>query len=81
VHEKPPHQIKQVLKDPMKVAKFRYGRVDKAIYWVNHPLIQGVFPSEPPFKPCEEEVDGGNTFGHGVHDIQGTVVSHLWVPF
>jgi hypothetical protein len=25
-------------------------------------------------------MDGGKTFGHGVHDIQGVVVSHLWVP-
>jgi hypothetical protein len=23
---------------------------------------------------------GGKTFGHGVLDIQGTVVSYLWVP-
>jgi hypothetical protein len=25
-------------------------------------------------------MNGGNTLGHGVHDIQGIVVSHLWVP-
>jgi hypothetical protein len=24
-------------------------------------------------------MDGGNTFGYGVHEIQGVVVSHLWV--
>jgi hypothetical protein len=23
---------------------------------------------------------GAKTLGHGVHDIQGIVVSHLWVP-
>jgi hypothetical protein len=25
-------------------------------------------------------MDEGNTFGHGVHDIQWVIVSHLWVP-
>jgi hypothetical protein len=25
-------------------------------------------------------MDEGKTFGNGVHDIQGVVVSHLWVP-
>jgi hypothetical protein len=46
-------------------------------YWVNHPLSQGVFPGGLASKPCGEyEVDGGKTFGHGFHDIQGIVVSH-----
>jgi hypothetical protein len=32
-------------------------------------------------KSCgEDEVDGGRLLGHGVHDIQGFVLSHLWVP-
>jgi hypothetical protein len=40
-----------------------------------------VFPEENLSKSCkEDEVDRGKTFGHGVHDIQGFVVSHLWVP-
>jgi hypothetical protein len=31
--------------------------------------------------PCEgNDVDGGKNFRHGVHDIQGFVLSHLWVP-
>jgi hypothetical protein len=81
VHQKPPHQTKQVLKDPMQFSKFRYGRVDKVTYWVNHPLSQGVFPGGPLSKSCGEyDMDGGKNFGHGVHDIQGIVVSHLWVP-
>jgi hypothetical protein len=25
-------------------------------------------------------MDEGKNFGHGVHGIQGVVVSHLWVP-
>jgi hypothetical protein len=25
-------------------------------------------------------MDEGKTFGHGVHEIQWVVVSHLWVP-
>jgi hypothetical protein len=60
-------------------------------YWVNHPLGQGVFPGWKPLsKTCgEDDMDmdlggggggGGGDFGHGVHDIQGTIVSHLWVP-
>jgi hypothetical protein len=81
VHQKLPYQIKQVLKDPMQFSKFRYGRVDKVTYWVNHSLSQGVFPRWTLSKSCgEDEVDGGKTFGHGVHDIQGFVLSHLWVP-
>jgi hypothetical protein len=50
-------------------------------YWVNHFLNQGVFPRWTLSKSYEkDEVDGGKNFGHGVHDIQGFVVSHSWVP-
>ena len=48
VHQKLPQEIKQVLKDPMQFAKFRYGRVDKVAYWVSHSLSQGVFPRWTP---------------------------------
>jgi hypothetical protein len=27
---------------------------------------------------CEYEVEWGKTSGHGVHDIQGFILSHLW---
>ena len=47
MHKKPPHQIKQVLKEPMQLAKFRYGRVDKVTYWVDISLRQEVFPRDP----------------------------------
>jgi hypothetical protein len=50
-------------------------------YWVSHSSSQVVFPRWTLSKSCEEdEVDGGKTFGHGFHDIQGFVLSHLWVP-
>jgi hypothetical protein len=62
----------------MQLAKFRYGRVVMVTYWVSHSLSQGVFPRWTFCKPCkEDEVDGGKTFGHGVHDIQGFVLSLL----
>ena len=74
VHQKPPHQIKQLLKDPMQLSKFKYARVDKVTYWVKHSLSQGVFFGWTLSKSYGEyEV-------HGVHDIQGFVLSHLWVP-
>jgi hypothetical protein len=28
----------------------------------------------------QSHMDGGKTLGHGFHDIQGVIVSHLWVP-
>jgi hypothetical protein len=35
----------------------------------------------PLSKTCgQSDMDGGKTLGHGVHDIQGIIVSHLWVP-
>jgi hypothetical protein len=50
-------------------------------YWVSHSSSQGVIPRWTLSKPCkEDEMDGGKTFGHGVHDIQRFVLSHLWVP-
>ena len=65
----------------MQLAKFRYGRVVKVLYWVSHSSSQGVIPRWTLYKSCKEnEVDGDKTFGHGVHDIQGFVLSHLWVP-
>ena len=64
----------------MQFSKIRYGRVVKVTYWVSHSLSQGVFPRWNLSKPCEEgEVDGGNKFWHGVHDIKCFVQSHLWV--
>jgi hypothetical protein len=36
---------------------------------------------EPLSRSCgKSDMDGGKNFWHGVHDIQGIVVSHLWVP-
>jgi hypothetical protein len=33
-----------------------------------------------PSRSCgKSDMDGGNAFGHEVHDIQGILVSHLWV--
>jgi len=50
-------------------------------YWVSRSLSQGVFPRWALSNSCGEyEVDGGKTFGHDVHDIQGFILSHLWVP-
>jgi hypothetical protein len=50
-------------------------------YWVIHPQFKECFPGGLLSKPCEEnEVDRENTFGHGIHDIQGFIVFHLWVP-
>jgi hypothetical protein len=48
VHKIPPHQTKQMIKYPMQFAKFRYGRVDKMTYWMNHDSSQGVFPKCKP---------------------------------
>jgi hypothetical protein len=62
----------------MQLAKFRYGRVFKVTYWLIHSSSQGVLHGWALSKSCKEYgVDGGRTFGHGVHDIQGSVLSHL----
>jgi hypothetical protein len=50
-------------------------------YWVSRSSSLGVFPRWTLSNTCKEhEVDGGKMFWHGVHDIQGFVLSHLWVP-
>jgi hypothetical protein len=50
-------------------------------YWVSHSSNQGVFPRHTLSKSCKKDgVDGRKNFGHGVHDIQGFILSHLWVP-
>jgi hypothetical protein len=65
----------------MQLAKFMYGRVVKVTYWVTHSSSGGLFHKWTLYKSCKEDgMDGGNTFGHGIHDIQGFVLSHLWVP-
>jgi hypothetical protein len=59
-----------MLKDLIKFAKFRYGRVVMVPYWVGKSPIQGVFPKKTLPRPCSEyEVDLGSNFGHGVFDI------------
>jgi hypothetical protein len=51
----------------MQLNKFRYGRVVMVTDWVSHSPSQGVFPRWTLSNSCEEyEVDGGDTFGHGV---------------
>jgi hypothetical protein len=70
VHQIPPFQTKQILKDLIKFAKFKYGRVVMAPYWVGQSPTQGKFPKKALSRSCSEcEVDGGMTFGHGVLDI------------
>jgi hypothetical protein len=50
-------------------------------YWVNQFLKYGMFPRRNLSKSCSEcEVDGVRLLGMGFHDIQGLVLSHLWVP-
>jgi hypothetical protein len=50
-------------------------------YWVSHSSIQGVFLEWTLSKSCEEDgMDGRKTWEHGFHEIQGCVLSHLWVP-
>jgi hypothetical protein len=70
VHQIPPFQIKQMLKDLISFSKCMYGRVVMVTYWVSQSLSQGMFPKKTLYKSCDDyEVDWGNTFGHGVLDI------------
>jgi hypothetical protein len=40
-----------------------------------------MFPRRNLFNSCSEsEVDGVKLLGMGFHDIQGLILSHLWVP-
>jgi hypothetical protein len=67
VHKIPPFQNKQMLKDLIQLAKFKYGKVVMVTYWVDHLPSQGVFPKRTLSKSCkEDEVDGGVSSGHGV---------------
>jgi hypothetical protein len=59
-----------MLKDLIKFAKLKYGRVFMVLYWVDQSLSQGVFPKKTLSNSHSEyEVDGVNTFGHGVPNI------------
>jgi hypothetical protein len=59
-----------MLKDLIKFANFKYGRVVMVPYWVDQSPSQGMFPKKTLSKSCNEfEVDGGAKFGHGVLDI------------
>jgi hypothetical protein len=50
-------------------------------YWVNHSSSRGCFPRRILSRLCNEcEVDGVRLLGMGFHDIQGLILSHLWVP-
>jgi len=59
-----------MLKDLIKFAKFKYGRVVMVPYWVDQSPSQGIFPKETLSKSCNEnDANGGMDFGHGVLDI------------
>jgi hypothetical protein len=59
-----------MIKDLIKFAKFKYGRVVMVPYWVGQSPSQGVFSKKNLSKSCSEyEVDGGMTFDHRVLDI------------
>jgi len=82
VHQIPPFQTKQMLKDLVNLAKFRYGRVVMVPYWVGQSLSQGMFPKKTLSKTCSEyEVDGGRTFWHGVPDISRAHIVSFMGPF
>jgi hypothetical protein len=50
-------------------------------YWVSQSPSQGMFPKKTLSRSCDEyEVDWKKTSRHGVLDIQGFILSHLWVP-
>jgi hypothetical protein len=49
-------------------------------YWVDQPLGQGIFPEEDLSRLCNEYDMGWVKLLCGVRDIQGFVLSHLWVP-
>jgi hypothetical protein len=53
VHQIPPFQNKQMLKDLKQLAKFKYGRVVMVPYWVDHSPSQGVFPKKTLSKSCK----------------------------
>ena len=38
-----------MIKDPIQLSKFGYGKVDNVTYWENRPLYQGVFSEWNPF--------------------------------
>ena len=81
VHQNPPFQIKQMLKDLINFAKFRYGRGVKVPYWVGQSPSQGCFPRRTYLSHVVSvRWIQGKTSRHGVLDIQGFVLSHLWVP-
>jgi hypothetical protein len=65
----------------MRLFTLEYGRVDEVSYWVDLSLGQGEFPRDPSLNYVKWVKSlGSGLNGHGVHDIQGVVVSHSWVP-
>jgi len=53
VHQIPPFQNKQILKDLIKLAKFKYGRVVMVSYWVDHSPSQRMFPKRTLSNSCK----------------------------
>ena len=65
----------------MRLVKLEYWRVDEVSYWVYLALGQGNFPGDPSLSHVKwVRWLGSRLNGHRVHDIQGVVVSHSWVP-
>jgi len=81
VHQIPPFQNKHMLKDLIQFTKFRYGKGVIVPYWVDHFSGQEVFPKWNRFsKSCSGyEVDGVRLLGMRLHNMQGFILSHLWV--
>jgi hypothetical protein len=81
VYQISPFQIKQMLKDLISFAKFRYGRGVMVPYWVGQSPIQGMFPKKTLSRSCNEyEVDLRRLLGIGLLTYQGLILPHLWVP-
>jgi hypothetical protein len=67
--------------DTMRLVKIKYGRVDEVSYWVDLSLGQGDRPRGPFLRHVEcMRWMGSRLNGNKVHDIQGIIVSHSWVP-
>jgi hypothetical protein len=50
MHQIPPFQNKQMLKDLTQLSKFKYGRVVMVTYWVYNSQSQGVLPKKTLYK-------------------------------
>jgi hypothetical protein len=80
VHQTPLFKLNKCSNTLYNLSNLGVGGVSRHPIRSINPQVKGVSQGKPIYAMYKYEVEWGKTSRHGVHGIQGFILSHLWVP-